>query len=451
MADKAMLKVLYVEDEPDLRDRIRIVLEMHFETVLVAGNGKEGLQLFRAERPDVVVSDIRMPVMDGLELTVEVRRLAPGTPVILCTAFTETSYLLKAIELGVSAYVRKPLDCQELVHSISTAALHILQHNELERSRDTEQASLELLLGTSPAIQEAIRQARRIAQSDFSVVIQGETGVGKSHLASIIHGLSRRRQQPFVTVTVSAIPEQLVESQLFGHLKGAFTGAVSSTRGLFEEADGGTLFLDDVDCAPAAVQAKLLHAVERKQFYRIGGVQPTTVDTRIITASNRDLLQEVTRGSFREDLYYRLGETVVTLPALRERGDDILLLARRFLVDAARELDRVPPRIAADAALVLNRHPWPGNVRELKSIMKRVALFATETITAPDLAGILSVASRLGTQEPAARSVQSLEDLKRDAVRQALAATGGKKMEAARLLDVDYSSFKRMLDRYGIA
>jgi len=450
MADKAMLKVLYVEDEPDLRDRIRIVLEMHFETVVIAGNGKEGLELFRAERPDVVVSDIRMPVMDGLELTVEVRRLAPATPVILCTAFTETSYLLKAIELGVSAYVRKPLDCQELVHSISAAALPILQRNELERSRDTEQASLELLLGTSPAIQEAIRQARRIAQSDFSVVIQGETGVGKSHLASIIHGLSRRRQQPFVTVTVSAIPEQLVESQLFGHLKGAFTGAVSSTRGLFEEADGGTLFLDDVDCAPAAVQAKLLHAVERKQFYRIGGVQPTTVDTRIIAASNRDLLQEVTKGSFREDLYYRLGETVVTLPALRERGDDILLLARRFLIDAARELDRVPPRIAADAALVLNRHPWPGNVRELKSVMKRVALFATETITAHDLTGILSVVSRPGTQEPAARSVQSLEDLKRDAVRQALAATGGKKMEAARLLDVDYSSFKRMLDRYGI-
>ena len=450
MADKAKLKVLYVEDEPDLRERIRIVLEMHFETVVTASNGKEGLELFRSELPDIVVCDIRMPVMDGLEMTEQIRKMAPGTPVIICTAFTETSYLLRAIELGVSCYVRKPLDCRELIEAISRAALPILQQKELEQSRDSEQASLELLLGGSPAIREAIRQAQRIAQSDFSLIIEGETGVGKSHLASIIHGLSRRRQLPFITVTVSALPEPLVESQLFGHMKGAFTGAVATTRGLFEEADGGTLFLDDVDCASPVVQAKLLHAVERKQFYPVGSPQPVTVDTRIIAASNRDLLQEVQKGNFREDLYYRLGETVVTLPPLRQRGDDIMLLARRFLADISSELNRVPPLLTADAVLMLNRHPWPGNVRELKSVMKRAVLFATETITAKDLAQVMNVVSRGSDPHPPA-GIQSLEGMKRDAVRQALAATGGKKMEAARLLDVDYSSFKRMLDRYGFS
>lgn len=449
MADKANLKILYVEDEPDLRERIRIVLGMEFQTVLTAENGRDGLDIFHREAPDVVVCDIRMPVMDGLEMTARVRKSAPGTPVILCTAFTETAYLLKAIELGVSAYVAKPLDCRNLVQTITRVALPILQQKELALARENERASMELLLGRSPAMQEAIRQAQRIAQSEFSVIIQGETGVGKSHLASIIHGLSRRRGGPFITVTVSALPESLVESQLFGHLKGAFTGAVATTRGLFEEADGGTLFLDDVDCAPPAIQAKLLHAVERKQFYPVGGVQPVHVNTRIIAASNRELFHEVQSGAFREDLYYRLGETVITLPPLRQRGEDIMLLAREFLLDICRELERTPPVITADAALMLSRHPWHGNVRELKSVMKRAALFAGEAIAATDLADVMT-AVKSGASPEAIPQVQSLEELKRDAVRQALAATGGKKMEAARLLDLDYSSFKRMLDRYGL-
>jgi DNA-binding NtrC family response regulator len=281
------------------------------------------------------------------------------------------------------------------------------------------------------------------------VVVQGETGVGKSHLASIIHGLSRRREGPFITVTVSALPEPLVESQLFGHVKGAFTGAVAVSRGLFEEARGGTLFLDDVDCAPPAVQAKLLHAVERKEFYPVGATQPVQVDARIISASNRDLLQLVRGGAFREDLYYRLAETVVTLPPLRKRGDDILLLAHRFLLDTARELDRRPPRLTPEAGLLLARHGWQGNVRELKSVMKRATLFAGAALEAADLGALLDGAP-VPDALPESCPLRSLEDLKRDAVRQALLATGGKKMEAARLLDVDYSSFKRMLDRYGL-
>jgi DNA-binding NtrC family response regulator len=445
MADRLPVTILYVEDEPDLRERIRIVLEMHFARVLPAADGKEGLEIFFREHPDIVVSDIMMPVMDGLEMTKRLRERTPDTPVILTTAYTETSYLINAIELGVSAYVRKPLDCRQLVDAISRAATPILQRVELEQLRQREQNSLALLLGESPAMKEVIRKAQRIAETDYSIIIQGATGVGKSHLASLIHGLSPRRHNSFVTVTISSLPESLVEAQLFGHTRGAFTGAISSKTGLFEEAHGGTLFLDDVDCASLMIQAKILHAVEQKQFIPVGGTKPVAVDTRVIAASNRDLLEEVRKGNFREDLYYRLSDLVITVPSLRDRGADITALAHSFLIDISRELHRTPPRLAADAVLLLHRHPWPGNVRELKSVMKRAALFAEEIITVEELS---SAIKNQASSEEVGRPPQTLEELKRDAIRQALTATGGKKMEAARLLDVDYSTFKRMLDKY---
>ena len=447
MGDKVPLTILYVEDEPDLRERIRIVLEMHFKRVHACANGKEGLELFLRWHPDIVVSDIMMPVMDGLEMTKNIRDIAPDTPVILTTAFTETVYLLKAIELGVSAYVRKPLDCRQLLETITRAAAPVLQRIQLENARQRGQASLEFLLGDSPAMQDVIRQAQRIAETNFSVIIQGESGVGKSHLASLIHGLSQRRHGPFIAVTVGSLPGSLVESQLFGHIKGAFTGAVSRKGGLFEEAHGGTLFLDDVDCTPLEVQAKILHAVEQKQFFPVGGTKQVEVDTRIIAASNRDLHLEVQKGNFREDLYYRLGDMVITLPPLRERGDDITVLARTFLQEISLELNRVPPRITPEAIMVLSRHPWPGNVRELKSVMKRAALFAGEMLTSERLTTVMTGINQPRT-EMASDRLQTFEEFKRHALKQALAATGGKKMEAARLLEVDYSSFKRMLDRY---
>ncbi len=445
MTEKIPLTILYVEDEPDLRERIGIVLEMHFERVVTAANGKEGLELFVGERPAVVVSDIMMPVMDGLEMTKAIRELAPETPVILSTAFTETGFLLKAIELGVSAYVRKPLDCRQLIETILRAAKPVLQEIELEQARRRELASLETLLGDSMAMQQVIDQAQRIAETDFSVIIQGETGSGKSHLAALIHDLSRRKHHPFLTVAVGSMPESLVESQLFGHVRGAFTGAMNARNGLFEEADGGTLFLDDIDCAPPAIQAKILHAVEQKRFFPVGGTRQVTVDTRIIAASNRNLLEETRSGRFREDLYYRLGDLVITLPPLRERGEDIVVLARTFLNSIALELEKTPPRMSADAILLLRRHPWPGNVRELKSVMKRAVLFAEDTLTSRELSAVMQ---GTGVADGNRQQLQTLEDMERAAIMQALEATGGRKMEAARLLAVDYGRFKRMLDRY---
>lgn len=449
MADKIRLKILYVEDEPKLRERIAIVLSMRFESVIPAANGKAALDIFLRERPDVVVSDIKMPIMDGLDMTMRIRDIAPDTPVILCTAFTETDYLIKAIELGVSAYVRKPIDLRKLVETITRAATPVLQRVELEKARQGEQASLELLFGNSTAMLDVIDQAKRVSTTDYSLILQGETGVGKSHLASLIHGLSRRRHQPFITVNLGSLPESLVESELFGHVKGAFTGAVSTRRGLFEAANGGTLFLDDVDCAPPAIQAKILQAVEQKRFYPVGGTKSVVVDLRIIAASNRELLKEAETGNFREDLYYRLGDLVINLPPLRNRIEDIPVLAMAFLNDVSLELDRIPPRVTPEAIMMLSRHKWPGNVRELKSVIKRAVLFAAESITCKDLDNIFAMA-RPTSSEDQPLTLPTLEEIKRQALQQALAASGGKKMEAARLLGVDYSSFKRMLARYNV-
>jgi DNA-binding NtrC family response regulator len=448
MNDTLHLNVLYVEDEPYLRERVRIVLEMHFDRVLCAGNGQEGLDIFKRERPDIVVSDIQMPVMDGLEMAEHIRQVAPDMPIIFCTAFTETTYLLKSIELGVSAYVRKPLDCRQLVDIITRTATPLLQRIELERAKRSEQASLEHVLGGSPAIQEVIRQVHYIADTGFSIILQGETGVGKSHLASLIHGMGSRKNAPFIPAPLGSIPESLVESELFGHVRGAFTGAVRTRKGLFEAAHGGTLFLDDVDCAPPAIQAKLLRAVEDKRFYPVGSSTPVEVDVRIIAASNRDLLGESREGRFREDFYYRLSDLVIAIPPLRERNGDIPAMARMFLREAALELSKTPPHITEEVLMVLRQHPWPGNVRELKSVMKRGALFAGETLTTECLSRILTVSDN---SSPATRlSHLTLDQLEEQAVRQALDTTGGKRMEAARLLDVEYRRFKRMLEKYGL-
>ncbi len=448
MNDMLHLNVLYVEDEPLLRERVRIVLEMYFDRVVCAGDGREALDIFKRERPDIVVSDIQMPVMDGLEMAEHIRKIAPDMPIIICTAFTETTYLLKAVELGVSAYVRKPLDSRQLVEVITRTATPLLQRIELERAKRSEQASLEHVLGGSPAIREVIRQVQHIADTGFSVILQGETGVGKSHLASLIHGMGTRKNSPFIPAPLGSIPESLVESELFGHVRGAFTGAVKTRKGLFEAAHGGTLFLDDVDCAPPSIQAKLLRAVEDKRFYPVGSSAPVDVDVRIIAASNRDLLAEARAGRFREDFYYRLSDLVIFIPPLRERSGDIPAMARMFLREAALELSKTPPYITEEVLMALGQYPWPGNVRELKSAMKRGALFAGESLTTECLSSILTVPDRTG---PAVLlRPQTLDQLERQAVRQALDAAGGKRMEAARLLDVEYRRFKRMLEKYGL-
>jgi len=447
MRDKTPLTLLYVEDEPAIRKAVTKALEYNFEKVFTAANGKEGLDIFIAENPDIVVSDIRMPKMDGIELARKIFAVCPGKPIIFTTAFTETEYLLKSIELGIAAYVCKPLDSEQLLDKLNQIAAPIIRLRALEKTVKCESNSLEWLLGNSDKMGPVLKKVQQVASTDYSIVIQGETGTGKSHLASIIHRLSSRRHNPFITLNVSALPESLIESELFGYSKGAFTGAVSAKAGLFTEAHGGTLFIDDIDCASPAVQAKILHAVEQKSFTPLGGTKKVEVDFRIISASNCNLLQESQHGRFRSDLYYRLADLVITLPPLRERVGDISMLAGKFLNEAALELNITPPRITPDAIRFLSQSSWPGNVRELKSIMRRVALLGENPISSTHIAEALD-ANHIRKADESTNQHQSFDELIRKAVADALEASGGKKTEAAHLLKLEYRKFKRILDKY---
>ena len=459
MCDLSGLTVLCAEDDGPLCDYVRTLLELDGATVVGAGNGEVALQLMAQNVPDILVSDVRMPVMDGLALARHARERYPGLPVILCTAFTETDCLLEAIELGVSAFVRKPLDYEILARELARLAVPIRQRREIERLEGEVLAPFTRALGSSPLMRGVAEQVQRAAASDYAILLQGETGSGKSHLARLIHDASARRRGAFVVANLGAIAETLAETELFGHVRGAFTGAGASRLGLFRQAEGGTLFIDDIDTTSDSVQAKILLAVESHQVLPLGADLPIPVDVRIITASNRDLNQGGAAHCFRRDLYYRLSDLVITTPPLRERRDDIIPMALSFLRESCDELGRPVPGLNEACAAPLLGHDWPGNIRELKSLMRRVAVFAGEALEPGTLPGMLSESyTAEGCAEQAAPPapktqgrVLTLEQAERAAIASALAAAGGQRMEAARLLNIDYQRFKRKVEKLGVA
>lgn len=458
MTNLKKLTVLLVEDEEELRHETAAYLALYCDRVIEAVNGADALAQFAAREPDLVLSDIRMPVMDGLELAARLKEISPGTPLILCTAFTETGYLMRAIELGVSAFVRKPVatDTDELLAAIAKAALPVLQRREIEGLSGELRANLWEQLGGAPAQRTMADLVARVARTPYNVLLQGETGVGKSRLAAIIHSLSARRSAPLITVQMGALPVSLVESELFGHVKGAFTGADRSRTGLAERADGGTLFLDDIESAPPELQAKLLRFVEEKRFTPVGCQDEKKVDVRVITASNSDLKCEADAGRFRQDLYFRLADTVITLPALRSTPEAILPLALRFLRESCEELE-IPVPLLEDAAVnLLTSLPWPGNVRQLKSIVRRAALESDRTIRAADIAALtdhpLPAGGAPGAELPTPPPFPcTMDTLERWLLEQALQFCGGRRMKTSAMLGMNYYTFRRKLEKYGLA
>jgi len=451
------LIILLVEDENELRKETASFLEIYCARVIQASQGREALALIETEGPDVVISDIRMPVMDGLELACVLKKRWPDTPLILCTAFTETSYLLKGIELGIAAFVRKPADTDELLAVLIKAALPLLQRREIEGLTDELTASLRSQIGDTPPQRAVAEQATRVARTSFNVLLQGETGTGKSRLAAIIHALSPRRDAPFLSVQLGALPLHLAESELFGHLKGAFTGADRNRVGLAEAADGGTMFLDDVESCCAELQGKLLRFVEEKRFTPLGGTSEKKVDVRIIAASNRDLGKETLTGAFREDLYYWLADVTISLPPLREVPQSVVPLALRFLREACCELGDALPYLDREACDFLAGMPWPGNLRQLKSVMRRAALNAGSCIGTADLAHLLSVPATAprpaGDRCPPAPPPFPcvMDKLEAWSLEQALSYCGGKRMKTAAMLGMNYYTFHRRLEKHGIA
>lgn len=462
MPDLKSLKhitLLLVEDEAEVRREAVAFLELYCGRVVQAADGREALALFEREHPDLVVSDIRMRVMDGLELARRLKERSPDTPLIFCTAFTETSYLLKAIELGAAAFVRKPVDSDELLTAIAKAALPVLQRREINGLSADLAASVAAQIGTGAAMRAAAELAAGVARTSFGVLILGETGSGKSRLAGIIHSLSPRREGPFVPVQLGAIPEQLAESELFGHMKGAFTGAERARSGLVEAAQGGTLFLDDVEACPPAVQAKLLRFVEEKRFSPVGGGAEKELDVRIIAASNRDLKEEAGAGRFRQDLYYRLADVTIDLPPLRKTPEAVVPLALQFLRETCDELGLDIPFVDTEAKAMLAALPWPGNIRQLKSAVRRIMLRAGTHVTGADVAAAtdapLSPLSPAPQPETCGDATPppfpcSMDDLEKWSLEQALRFCGSKRQKTAMMLGMNYNTFRRRLEKHGI-
>ena len=456
-----MTKILVVDDEAEIRSLLAAVLQSKGYEVVTAEDGAAALEAVPRERPAVILMDLSMPRMNGMDALPELKRLDAELPVIICTAHADLATAVRAMKLGAYDYLTKPFYVELLILTLERAVERHRLHSRIEElKRQGQGSSLAERMGGSSAIAQVIRQVAQVAESNFTVLVQGETGTGKELVARAIHQQSPRRQAPFVAVDCGAIPETLVESELFGHERGAFTGAQARREGHFQLAKGGTLFLDEIGNVPLATQAKLLRALEQREVHPLGGARAVTVDARIIAATNSELEESVKAGRFRADLYYRLSEFTIALPPLRSRREDIMHLSQRFLDEVSMELRRPVRRISDEAMQVLLHYDWPGNVRELRNVVRKAALLATDVVTPehiPALSASAPAHSR-AVAEPVGEdlSLREVAELaavqaEREVIRHALQSTKGNKSQAARLLRTDYTTLHAKMKRYGIS
>ncbi len=456
-----MIKILVVDDEAEIRSLLAAVLQNKGYEVVTAEDGAAALQAVPRERPAVILMDLSMPRMNGMDALPEIKRLDAEVPVIICTAHADLATAVRAMKLGAYDYLTKPFDVELLILTLERAVERHRLHSRIEElKRQGQGSSLAERMGGSPAIAQVIQQVAQVAESNFTVLVQGETGTGKELVARGIHQQSPRRPAPFVAVDCGAIPETLVESELFGHERGAFTGAQARREGHFQLAKGGTLFLDEIGNVPLATQAKLLRALEQREVNPLGATRAVAVDARIIAATNSELEESVKAGRFRADLYYRLSEFTIALPPLRSRREDIMHLSQRFLDEVSMELRRPVRRIADEAMQVLLHHDWPGNVRELRNVVRKAALLATDVVTpehipalsasapAPSRAAAEPLGEDLSLREVAELAAGQAE---REVIRHALESTKGNKSQAARLLRTDYTTLHAKMKRYCIS
>lgn len=446
-----MERILVVDDDNDLRAVIRDVLkEEGFETT-EAEDGVSGIRLFKKDRPDAVLLDLNMPHMDGIDTMHEIRRIASDVPVIILTGYGDIPTAVDAVKNGVYDFLIKPPEFDRLVFTLRKALEKSRLETEVRRTTTALESSLEYQLGRSGAMKTVVDGIKQVALTNFSVIIQGETGAGKSVVAAAIQSLSGRSGKPFVSVDIGLIPDLLVESELFGYKKGAFTGAERDKAGYFEAANGGTLFLDELENMSPHVQSKLLSVIDKKKIYPLGSTSAVDVDVRIIAATNKDLKEGVLKKEFREDLYYRLGEFFISLPPLRERADDIPFFARKFAMEAGTELNKQIREIEADALAVLVKHSWPGNLRELKNVVRRATLLAQGDIISRECveAFISQPVTNKGAF-PVMPLKEAVKDLEKRIIAQALVKTEGNKTKAAELLDLSYATLFAKLKEYGL-
>ena len=446
-----MAHLLIVDDEPSARTTLALLLRTRGHRVLEADGLTAATKRLGEEVFDLVITDLRMPDGDGLEVLRAAKAHAPTTEVILLTAYAGWRSAKEAIRLGALDYFEKGEDPDELYHRIDKALAErrLRRENENLREQLRERYGLPGLIAHSPAMQGVLDLVERVAPTDATLLILGESGTGKEVIAKAVHHASPRAARPFVAVNCGAVPETLLESELFGFTRGAFTGAVASKLGLFEEAHGGTLLLDEIAEMPAALQVKLLRALQSGEIRRLGATQATTIDVRVIAATNRDLAAMIADGSFREDLFYRLNVIEVRLPPLRERREDIPALAEHFMARAAGKLGR-EVRLSAEAVERLLRYPWPGNVRELENAVERAAILTRgETVTPDDLPPHVAAALTLGPS-PALPRQTSLADAERSHILTTLERVGRNQSAAAEALGIGRTTLWRKLKEYGL-
>ncbi|HEY5658093.1 MAG TPA: sigma-54 dependent transcriptional regulator [Myxococcota bacterium] len=457
MSDSTPARILVAEDNDAVRRGIVLALREGGRVVTDVASGERAVALLRdpSQDPyDVVVTDLRLPGADGLAVLNAARERDPRTSVVLMTAYGSIETAVDAMRSGAFDFVQKPLDLEQFELRVDRAIAQrkLLEEVDVLRAERAGRRAANAIVGRCPALCDAIELARRVAPTRSTVLITGETGTGKELLAGLIHEASPRAREPLVKVNCAALPETLLESELFGHERGAFTGADRRRMGRFEEASGGTLFLDEVGDLSAATQAKLLRAVQDQEFHRLGGTRTLRTDARIVAATNGDLEAQVRLGAFREDLYFRLNVIRIHLPALREREDDVLDLARHFLDELAALLRR-PIRGFTDAALVRIRdHDWPGNVRELRNTLERAVLMAEgERIRPEDLSFGASRAGAGASWRPELPPPGwCLRDVERALVLEALRRTGYVQKDACELLGVSRRKLNYMIRRMGI-
>ena len=453
--------ILVVDDELSMREFLQIMLQKQGYQVATASQGEEALALLDRKNFDLVICDIMMPRVDGMQVLRQVKEADPQAQVVMITAFASTESAVEAMKLGAYDYITKPFKVDEIKLVIANALerSRLVRENVRLRQELKVRYSFENLIGASPPMLEVYELIRQVAPTRSNILISGESGTGKELVAKAIHFLSPRKEKPFITVNCGAIPGELMESELFGHKKGAFTGAYQHKKGLFEIADQGTVFLDEIGEIPPPIQVKLLRAIQDKTFKAVGGLEDVSVDVRVIAATNRNLEAAVAQGQFREDLYYRLNVISLRVPPLRERKEDIPLLAQHFLDQYSKELGKSVKKISREAEALLQAYDYPGNVRELENIIERaVALEKSDAILPETLPEFLrhppespAALAEVGFPEQGLSLDATMEEIERRLLTEALRRTGGVKKDAAELLGISFRSFRYRLAKLGLA
>jgi DNA-binding NtrC family response regulator len=439
-------RILVVDDEEIVRESLGGWLEKDGYTVASAPDGRSAVERLKEGGWNVLLVDLKMPGMDGLQVLEESRKLQPDAAAVIMTAYATVDTAVQAMKMGAYDYLVKPFDPEELTLLMQkiVAQQALLRENAVLRRALKREQRFQDVISKSPAMQKVFELAQVAARSNSTILILGESGSGKEVLARAIHAESQRAGGPFVAVSCAALTESLLESELFGHEKGAFTGAVARRRGKFESAHGGTLFLDEVGDISPKLQLDLLRVLEARKFSRVGGSEPVEVDVRIVAATNRDLGKAVADGTFREDLFYRLNVIPIVLPPLRERREDIPLLVEHFLERLSAEMKKPLDGVSSEAMAALMAHEWPGNVRELRNVLERGAVVATGSVIHAGDLGLAPAA------EPAsaARVPGSLEEMERRHIAEVLAHAGGNVSQAARILEIDRVTLYNKMRKY---